>query len=83
MIKLFISEKQSFAKQYAEDLGVGTGGGNRGYLENQDYIFTWCVGHLISMSYPEKYDEELKKWKMESLPFIPKEYLYEVIPSFR
>ena len=83
MKKLFIAEKPSVAKQFAEALGVATGGGNRGYLENQDYIFTWCVGHLISMSYPEKYDEELKKWKMESLPFIPKEYLYEVISSVR
>ena len=83
MKKLFIAEKPSVAKQFAEALGVATGGGNRGYLENQDYIFTWCVGHLISMSYPEKYDEELKKWKMETLPFIPKEYLYEVIPSVK
>ena len=83
MKKLFIAEKPSVAKQFAEALGVATGGGNRGYVENQDYIFTWCVGHLISMSYPEKYDEELKKWKMESLPFIPKEYLYEVIPSVK
>ena len=83
MKKLFIAEKPSVAKQFAEALGVATGGGTRGYLENQDYIFTWCVGHLISMSYPEKYDEELKKWKMESLPFIPKEYLYEVISSVR
>ena len=83
MKKLFIAEKPSVAKQFAEALGVATEGGNRGYLENQDYIFTWCVGHLISMSYPEKYDEELKKWKMESLPFIPKVYLYEVIPSVK
>ena len=83
MKKLFIAEKPSVAKQFAEALGVATGGGNRGYLENQDYIFTWCVGHLISMSYPEKYNQELKKWKMESLPFIPKEYLYEVIPSVK
>ena len=83
MKKLFIAEKPSVAKQFAEALGVATGGGNRGYLENQDYIFTWCVGHLISMSYPEKYDEELKKWRMETLPFIPKEYLYEVIPSVK
>lgn len=83
MKKLFIAEKPSVANQFAEALGVATGGGNRGYLENQDYIFTWCVGHLISMSYPEKYDEELKKWKMESLPFIPKVYLYEVIPSVK
>ena len=83
MKKLFIAEKPSVAKQFAEALGVATGGGKRGYLENQDYIFTWCVGHLISMSYPEKYDEELKKWKMGSLPFIPKEYLYEVIPSVK
>lgn len=83
MKKLFIAEKPSVAKQFAEALGVTTGGGNRGYLENQDYIFTWCVGHLISMSYPEKYDEELKKWKMDPLPFIPKDYLYEVIPSVK
>ena len=83
MKKLFIAEKPSVAKQFAEALGVATGGGNRGYLENQDYIFTWCVGRLISMSYPEKYDEELKKWRMEPLPFIPKEYLYEVIPSVK
>ena len=83
MKKLFIAEKPSVAKQFAEALGVATGGGNRGYLENQDYIFTWCVGHLISMSYPEKYDGELKKWRMEPLPFIPKEYLYEVIPSVK
>ena len=83
MKKLFIAEKPSVAKQFAEALGVATGGGNRGYVENQDYIFTWCVGHLISMSYPEKYDEELKKWKMDPLPFIPKDYLYEVIPSVK
>ena len=83
MKKLFIAEKPSVAKQFAEALGVATGGGNRGYLENQDYIFTWCIGHLISMSYPEKYDEELKKWKMDPLPFIPKDYLYEVIPSVK
>ena len=83
MKKFFIAEKPSVAKQFAEALGVATGGGNRGYLENQDYIFTWCVGHLISMSYPEKYDEELKKWKMDPLPFIPKDYLYEVIPSVK
>ena len=82
MKKLFIAEKPSVAKQFAEALGVATGG-NHGYLENQDYIFNWCVGHLISMSYPEKYDEELKKWRMEPLPFIPKEYLYEVIPSVK
>ena len=83
MKKLFIAEKPSVAKQFAEALGVATGGGNRGYLENHDYIFTWCVGHLISMSYPEKYDEELKKWKMDPLPFIPKDYLYEIIPSVK
>ena len=83
MKKLFIAEKPSVAKQFAEALGVATGGGNRGYLENQDYIFTWCIGHLISMSYPEKYDEELKKWKLDPLPFIPKDYLYEVIPSVK
>ena len=53
MKKLFIAEKPSIANQFAEPLGVGTGGGKRGYLENQDYIFIWCVGHLISMSYPE------------------------------
>ena len=50
-----------------------------GYIESKDWIITWCVGHLITMSYPEKYDEKLKFWRLDTLPFIPKEWKYEVI----
>ena len=52
-----------------------------GYLEANEWIITWCVGHLVTMSYPEKYDENLKFWRLDTLPFMPKEYKYEVIPG--
>ena len=52
-----------------------------GYLESDEWIITWCVGHLVTMSYPEKYDENLKRWRLETLPFIPKEWKYEIIPQ--
>ena len=52
-----------------------------GFLEGQDWVVTWCVGHLVTMSYPEKYDEKLKFWNLNTLPFLPKEYKYEVIPA--
>ena len=71
------------AKQFAEALGVSSAGGGKGFIESAEYIFTWCVGHLISMSYPEKYDSALQKWRMDTLPFIPEKYLYEVIPSVK
>ena len=83
MKKLFIAEKPSVAKQFAEALGVSSAGGGKGFIESAEYIFTWCVGHLISMSYPEKYDSALQKWRMDTLPFIPEKYLYEVIPSVK
>lgn len=82
MKKLFIAEKPSVARQFAEALDVNLKGG-KGYIENKDYIFTWCVGHLVSMSYPEKYDASLKFWNMKDLPFIPSEYKYEVISNVK
>lgn len=76
---LIVCEKPSVAQQFAKTLGVN--GRKDGYIENDSYIITWCVGHLITMSYPEKYDPELKKWDLNLLPFLPEEYKYEVIES--
>ena len=78
--KLLITEKPSVAMEFAKVLKVGTNRKN-GYIENEEWVITWCVGHLVTMSYPEKYDERLKFWRLETLPFIPKEYKYEVIPN--
>ena len=78
--KLLITEKPSVAMEFAKVLKVGTNRKN-GYIENEEWVITWCVGHLVTMSYPEKYDEKLKFWRLETLPFIPKEYKYEVIPN--
>lgn len=78
---LIITEKPSVAQQFAKVLGVS--GKNNGYLENDNYIITWCVGHLVAMSYPEKYDESLKKWDLDQLPFLPQEYKYETISAVR
>ena len=77
---LLITEKPSVAVEFAKVLQCG---GNRkdGYIESDTWIITWCVGHLVTMSYPEKYDENLKFWRLDTLPFMPKEYKYEVIPS--
>ena len=77
---LLITEKPSVATEFAKVLKCG---GNRkdGYIESDTWIITWCVGHLVTMSYPEKYDENLKFWRLDMLPFMPKEYKYEVIPS--
>ena len=77
---LLITEKPSVAIEFAKVLKCG---GNRkdGYIESDTWIITWCVGHLVTMSYPEKYDENLKFWRLDTLPFMPKEYKYEVIPS--
>lgn len=79
---LVITEKPSVAREYAQILSV-TGGKRDGYIENDKYIISWCVGHLITMSYPEKYDEALKKWSLNTLPFLPKEYKYEVIGTVK
>ena len=78
--KLLITEKPSVAMEFAKALKINTNRKN-GYLESENWIITWCVGHLVTMSYPEKYDENLKFWRLDTLPFMPKEYKYEVIPS--
>ena len=78
--KLLITEKPSVAMEFAKALKITTNRKN-GYLESQNWIITWCVGHLITMSYPEKYNEELKLWRLNTLPFIPDEWKYEVIPQ--
>lgn len=78
--KLLITEKPSVAMEFAEALKINATRKN-GYLESDEWIITWCVGHLVTMSYPEKYDENLKRWRLETLPFIPKEWKYEIIPQ--
>ena len=82
MKKLFIAEKPSVATEFAKALKVPTGRKN-GYLEGEDIIVTWCVGHLVTMSYPEKYDERLKRWSLDTLPFLPKEFKYEIIDGVK
>ncbi len=79
---LYIAEKPSVAQEFARALGLQTARRD-GYLEGEDAIVTWCVGHLVTMSYPEVYDERLKKWSLSTLPFLPKEFKYEVIPSVK
>ncbi len=74
---LIITEKPSVAQEFAKVLHVS--GRKDGYIENQDYVISWCVGHLVGMVYPESYDMKYKKWKLEDLPFLPKEYKYDVI----
>jgi DNA topoisomerase III len=79
---LYIAEKPSVATEFAKALKI-TGRKQDGYIESDDAIVTWCVGHLVTMSYPEAYDPALKKWSMETLPFLPKEYKYEIIPNVK
>ncbi len=79
---LFIAEKPSVAQEFARALKVN-GPRRDGYVESDNYVVTWCVGHLVTMSYPEKYDPKLKKWDIETLPFIPDTFLYEVIPGVK
>ena len=78
--KLLITEKPSVAMEFAKALKINTTRKN-GYLESEKWIITWCVGHLVTMSYPEKYNENLKFWRLDTLPFIPKEWKYEIIPA--
>jgi len=78
--KLLITEKPSVAMEFAKALKINTTRKN-GYIESDEWIITWCVGHLVTMSYPEKYDEKLSKWRLETLPFIPEEWKYEIIPA--
>lgn len=80
MKNLYIAEKPSVARQFADVLGVKGNAGN-GYLESDTAVVTWCVGHLVTMSYPEAYDPNLKKWSLSTIPFIPTEYKYEVLPD--
>ncbi|MBQ2745271.1 MAG: type IA DNA topoisomerase [Lachnospiraceae bacterium] len=80
--KLFIAEKPSVANEFAKALKQNMRKKD-GYLESDDYVVTWCVGHLVTMSYPEIYDEKLKKWSIDTLPFIPDNFLYEVIPTVK
>ena len=78
--KILITEKPSVAMEFAKVLKIN-GTRKDGYLESENWIVTWCVGHLVTMSYPEVYDEKLKFWRLDTLPFMPKEYKYEVIPN--
>ena len=80
--KLLITEKPSVAMEFAKALKVNTTRKN-GYLESDEYLITWCVGHLVTMSYPEVYDEKYKMWRFDTLPFIPTEWKYEIIDSVR
>src|SRR5574344_2347455 len=82
MKKLIITEKPSVAMEFAKALNINTKRQN-GYLESDEWIITWCVGHLVTMSYPEKYDEKLKMWRLDSLPFIPNEWKYEIISNVK
>ncbi len=77
-MKLIITEKPSVAMEFAKALKLNTNRKN-GYIEDKEWIITWCVGHLVTMSYPEVYDEKLKFWRLDTLPFIPKEWKYEKI----
>ena len=77
---LYISEKPSVAQEFAKALKYNFKKRD-GYIEADEAIVTWCVGHLVTMSYPDVYDESLKKWSLTTLPFLPKEFLYEVIPD--
>ena len=78
--KVLITEKPSVAMEFAKVLNA-SGTRKDGYIESTEWIITWCVGHLVTMSYPEKYDEKLKFWRLDTLPFLPKEYKYEIIPA--
>ena len=79
---LFIAEKPSVAQEFAKALKVKAQRKD-GYLESENTIVTWCVGHLVTMSYPEVYDSKYKRWTLETLPFLPGEFKYEVIPAVK
>lgn len=79
---VFIAEKPSVARQFADALKV-SGKSYNGYIENDNYILTWCVGHLVTMSYPDAYDPALKSWSLETIPFIPKDWKYQVIDAVK
>ena len=79
---IYIAEKPSVAREFAKALKI-SGRNNDGYIENDEGIVTWCVGHLVTMSYPEAYDSALKRWSLNTLPFLPKEWKYEVIDAVK
>lgn len=79
---LYIAEKPSVAQEFAKALKLSTRR-KEGYLEGEEAVVTWCVGHLVTMSYPEAYDPSLKRWSLETLPFIPEKFRYEVIPAVK
>lgn len=80
--QLYIAEKPSVAQEFAKALKLKTRRAD-GYLESDEAVITWCVGHLVTMSYPEEYDPALKKWSLQTLPFIPSEFKYEVSRQWR
>ncbi len=84
-MKLLVTEKPSVAVEFAKALKLNdniiNSSKSKGFIEDNGWIITWCYGHLVTMSYPEKYDEKLKKWDLTTLPFLPKEYKYEVIEN--
>ena len=79
---LFIAEKPSVAREFAAALKINMNS-REGYLEGGEAIVTWCVGHLVTMSYPEAYDEKYRRWSFDTIPFIPETFRYEVIESAR
>lgn len=82
MKNLYIAEKPSVAREFASALKI-QGGSHDGYIESEEAVVTWCVGHLVSMSYPDAYDASLAKWSMDTLPFLPETYKYEVIDGVK
>ena len=79
---LYIAEKPSVAQEFARALKI-SGRRADGYIESDTAVVTWCVGHLVTMSYPEEYDIKYKKWRLDTLPFFPKEFKYQVIDGVK
>ena len=79
---VFIAEKPSVAREFAKALQLNTSNKD-GYMESREAIVTWCVGHLVTMSYPEAYDEKYKRWSLDTIPFIPEKFQYEVIDNVK
>ena len=78
--KVIITEKPSVAMEFAKALNINTSRKD-GYIESDEWIITWCYGHLVTMSYPEVYDEKLKTWRLDTLPFLPTDWKYEILPG--
>jgi len=80
--KLIITEKPSVAREFASALKENMKKYN-GYMESDNYVITWCVGHLVTMCYPDAYDPALKRWNLETIPFVPKVYKYQIIENVK